>query len=229
MMKFQYFSLDDAHKANGVVVVIDVLRAFTTAAHAFNQGALKIHPVASAVQAINLQKMVPDAVLMGEVDGDKPEGFDLGNSPEEISRRDLSGKIMVQRTSAGTQGIVQAVNASNLFAASFVVAQATANHIRKISPGEVSFVITGESMGRDGDEDRACGEYVQALLQEGTPNVKHFTDRVMKSTAGVSFQTGEHQIALSKDLAMSIHVDRFAFSLPVYCQGTLLTMYKQNL
>lgn len=229
MMKFQYFSLDDAHKATGVVVVIDVLRAFTTAAHAFNQGALKIHPVASVAQALNLHKKVPDAVLMGEVDGDKPEGFDLGNSPEEISRRDLSGKIMIQRTSAGTQGIIRAVNGSHLFAASFLVAKATADQIRKILPGEVSFVITGESMGRDGDEDCACGEYIQTLLQEGTPNVKHFTDRVIRSTAGVSFLTGEHQLALSKDLAMSIQVDRFTFSLPVYRQGGLLTMYRENL
>lgn len=229
MIDFNYFSLKDAHKACGVVVVIDVLRAFTTAAHAFNQGALKIYPVASVAEALMLKEKTPGTLIMGEVDGNKPEEFDIGNSPEEVSRCDLRGKIMIQRTSAGTQGIVRTVNASHLFAASFVVAKATADHIRTLFPDAVSFIITGESMGRDGEEDRACGEYIQALLEGDTPHIKLFTDRVLRSTAGVSFLTGEIQRALSKDLAMSVQADRFTFSLPVYREGSLLAMFMENL
>jgi 2-phosphosulfolactate phosphatase len=35
-----------------------------------------------------------------------PDGFGFSNSPFEISHIDFGGKTIVQRTSAGTQGIV---------------------------------------------------------------------------------------------------------------------------
>ncbi|MFU8827781.1 MAG: 2-phosphosulfolactate phosphatase, partial [Brevefilum sp.] len=157
MTEFRYFNLHDAHLACGVVVVIDVLRAFTTAAHAFDVGAAKILPVASVSEALSLRDKIPDALVMGEVDGEQPVGFDFGNSPVQIRKQNLTGCTLIQRTSAGTQGLVRAQQAGLLFAASFVVARATALQIQALNASEVSFVITGASLGRDGDEDRACG------------------------------------------------------------------------
>jgi 2-phosphosulfolactate phosphatase len=45
----------------------------------------------------------------GEVNGLPPEGFDFGNSPTQVMKLDLRGRALVQRTSAGTQGIVRSV------------------------------------------------------------------------------------------------------------------------
>ena len=39
---------------------------------------------------------------MGEVDGQPVEGFDFGNSPSKLIGRNLAGKHLIQRTSAGT-------------------------------------------------------------------------------------------------------------------------------
>jgi 2-phosphosulfolactate phosphatase len=89
MTAFKFFTLDEALMASGLVVVIDVLRAFTTAAHAFDRGAEKILPVASVKEAFQLRKRLPGSFIMGEVDGIKPEGFDFGNSPDQISAMDL--------------------------------------------------------------------------------------------------------------------------------------------
>jgi len=44
-MRFHYADLETCREADGMVVVIDVIRAFTNAAFAFSRGAKEIHPV----------------------------------------------------------------------------------------------------------------------------------------------------------------------------------------
>ena len=224
MINFEYFFLDEAYQAEGLVVVIDVLRAFTTAAYAFNVGVQKILPVAEVNQALNLRRQIPGSMIMGEVDGIKPPAFDYGNSPASISKLYLNDKIMIQRTSAGTQGIVLALNADQIFAASFVVAKATAEAIRRLNPDKVSFVITGKSLGRDGDEDRACGEYIQALISNQSVDSKAFINRVRYSSAGRSFIDETKSITAEIDFNLSIQTNIFSFALPVVKEDSLLTM-----
>jgi 2-phosphosulfolactate phosphatase len=229
MTVFNFHPLDYAHLASGVVVVIDVLRAFTTAAHAFDAGVIRILPVAGVEEAIQLRESLPDSLIMGEVEGVKPEGFDFGNSPEQIRQQDLRGITLIQRTSAGTQGIVRAEQADFIFAASFVVAKATAEHIQQLDPLEVSLIITGKSMGRDGDEDRACGEYLQALIMGEKPAPEAFTRRAAHSTAGKGFLSDELQEEFGPDVTLSTQADRFNFSLPVLRQGKLWVMNRHFL
>lgn len=227
MNQINFYSLQEAHKAAGLVVVVDVLRAFTTAAHAFNVGATKILPVSGVEEAIQLRKKLPGSLIMGEVNGVKPERFDIGNSPAIISALDLQGITMIQRTSAGTQGIVSAVNADHLFAASFVVARETAKSILSIDPTEISFIITGESMDRDGDEDRACAEYIQALISGVVPEPGLYTSRVLRSSVARSYLSGRNRTISEEDLKMSIQADTFDFSLPVRREGSLWVMNSQ--
>jgi 2-phosphosulfolactate phosphatase len=216
MTKFFYYPLSDVHMALGVTVVVDVLRAFTTAAYAFGAGADEIYPVGTIDEALKLKTELPNGLTMGEVDAKKPEAFDFGNSPAAISKQKLQGKIMIQRTSAGTQGIVQAVNADHLLAASFVVASATANYLRRLETSNISFIITGDSLGRDGDEDRACAEYIAALVSGHQPNPDIFIERVKKSTVGRLFLNGDNPHLSEQDFLMSTRVDQFDFPLVVY-------------
>lgn len=224
MTNFKYFSLDEVNHAEGLVVVIDVLRAFTTAAYAFNIGVQKILPVAEVNQALKLRTQNPGSLIMGEVDGVKPPAFDYGNSPASISKLKLRDKIMIQRTSAGTQGIINACNADLIIAASFVVAKATAEEIRRLDPDKVSFVITGKSMGRDGDEDRACGEYIQALISNQVIDPEVFTNRVKYSSAGRWLINESNSKNAEKDYVMSIQTNIFPFTLPIVNDDSLLTM-----
>ncbi|MBW6465641.1 MAG: 2-phosphosulfolactate phosphatase [Brevefilum sp.] len=224
MTDFKYYTLDNAHQAFGSVIVLDVLRAFTTAAHAFDRGAETIFPVASVEGAIQLRKRIRGSLIMGEVDGIKPVEFDFGNSPDEIRGLDLSGRTLIQRTSAGTQGIMRAVYADRLFAASFVVAKATALQIQQINPEAVSFIVTGESMGRDGDEDRACGEYIQSLIIGEGHDPGIFTQRVATSSVGRFFKLSQNPYISEKDFDLSIEADRFSFSLPVEREQDLWVM-----
>ena len=81
-----------------------------------------------------------------------PPGFDLGNSPYEASRADLAGKTIIQRTSAGTQGIVAAKQATQLYAGSLLTATATTRAIRKHSPQQVTLVAMGLDGRKNGRE-----------------------------------------------------------------------------
>ncbi|MGH7152500.1 MAG: 2-phosphosulfolactate phosphatase, partial [Acetobacteraceae bacterium] len=92
--------LDGAKQAVGAVAIIDVFRAFTTAAVAFANGASSITMVASVEEALSLRDRGLVRVCMGEVGGRAPPGFDFGNSPFEVSAADLRGKAIAQRTSA---------------------------------------------------------------------------------------------------------------------------------
>ncbi len=99
-MDFHYYSLENCHQATGTVVVIDVIRAFTTAAFAFAAGAKSIEIVGASDEAFLLRDKDSKIRLMGEENGIKIRGFDYGNSPAEFLNQDLSGMELVQRTSA---------------------------------------------------------------------------------------------------------------------------------
>lgn len=85
-----------------VVVVVDVLRASTTIVAAIESGASSIRAVAAVEEARLLKAEQPGLLLCGEVGGLPPPGFDAGNSPVELSNRDLNGHHLVLATSNGT-------------------------------------------------------------------------------------------------------------------------------
>jgi hypothetical protein len=140
------------------VIVIDVIRAFTTAAYAFDRGAEKIILVSTTQEAFALKKENPVYVLIGEVGGEHIPGFDYCNSPVKISTADLKGKTLVQRTSSGTQGVIRSITSKKILCSSFVVAQATLKRIQHVKPKTITFLITG------GLKTEHKGEHVEAMV-----------------------------------------------------------------
>jgi 2-phosphosulfolactate phosphatase len=133
--------LEGATRATGTVAIIDVFRAFTTAAVALANGASKIVMVGTVEEAFKLREAGIGQICMGEVRGRAPPGFDFGNSPFEISGVDFGGKTILQRTSAGTQGVVEAATkAERLYAVSLVTAEATVRALLSGPPNRVSLV-----------------------------------------------------------------------------------------
>jgi len=101
-----------------MVVVIDVLRAFTTAAIAFSRGAKDIILAGSVENLFQLAKNFPQALTIGEVNGIPIEGVNFGNSPSIIEKADLENRTIIQRTTAGTQRILRSTNARIILATS---------------------------------------------------------------------------------------------------------------
>jgi len=159
--------LAGAEKATGSVVIIDVFRAFTTAAVAFANGASHIFMVATVEEALSLKYSNVVQVCMGEVGGRKPEAFDFGNSPFELLSASLSGAAIAQRTSAGTQGVTIAARQSDrLYAGSFVTAHATARALRRGQPDRVTLVAMGDNGIVRTTEDELCALHLRNLLED---------------------------------------------------------------
>lgn len=198
-----------------MVIVIDVIRAFTNAAFAFSRGAKEIYPVSTVEEALKFKAEVPNSLACGEVGGLPPEGFDFGNSPTHTNTLDLNGRILVQCTGAGTQGIVRSVNADSMLAASLVVANATVTHIRNLSPDCVTFVVTGQLSDERGDEDLACAEYFEALLGGQGPDPAPYIDRVYKSRDALFHLDPNLPEFPKSDLDYCTNIDAFDFVMSV--------------
>ena len=196
-------------------MVIDVIRAFTNAAFAFSRGATEIYPVSTIEQALKFKADFPGSLACGERGGLPPEGFDFGNSPTQTHQLDLNGRVLVQCTGAGTQGIVRSVNADSMLAASLVVTTASVTHIRQANPDSVTFVITGQLSDGRGDEDLACAEYFEALLRGQQPDPAPYIDRVYKSRDALFHLDPEHPEFPRSDLDYCTDIDAFDFFMLV--------------
>lgn len=163
----------EAEQARGVVVVIDVLRAFTVAAYALAGGARELLLVRTVEEALSLRaNYFPDALLAGEVDGRMIPGFDLNNSPVMMQSADVRERRIIQRTGAGTQGAVNARHASRLLVASLVNARSTVTYAVQLATtngyGQITLTPTApvfEDGERRAIEDDVCADYMEALLR----------------------------------------------------------------
>jgi 2-phosphosulfolactate phosphatase len=196
--------LAGARAATGEVVVIDVLRAFTTAAHAFAAGIEEIELVGTVAQAFERP-----GFRMGEVDGRWIPGFDHSNSPSELAGRRLAGRAVL-RTSSGTQGVVNAARAEGLWLGSLVVAGATARALA--GAREVSLVAMG-APGEDlFEEDLAGALYLEALLRGETPPRERALAMVRASRAAALFRHGDRDRPVG-DVDCACAIDAFDFAM----------------
>jgi 2-phosphosulfolactate phosphatase len=224
-MEIKRAALKNAGNEKDTVVVIDVLRAFTTAAFAFDLGAREIILVSGIDEAFKLRKRFPDALLIGEVDGFPVEGFDLGNSPSQLVNADLRDRRLIHRSTAGTQGVVRSARANNILATGLCCARATAQRVLSIEPDSVTLLQTGLLPGGWGDEDTACADLIEGLLLGNPPSAGKVIERVRKSKAGRKFVEPPHGVFPSSDLDMAVDMDRFDFAMAVENKDGLLVLH----
>jgi 2-phosphosulfolactate phosphatase len=207
--------LDGARQATGRAVIVDVFRAFTTAAFCVAAGAREIVLVADHEQALAFKRDDPSLFLTGEIDGRPIPGFDVGNSPSAIERLDLSGRRVVQRTSSGTQGVRAATSAREIVLGSFVIAEATVRYLRR-GTDDVTVVAMGHGAAETADEDEACANHISARLTDALTDV-----------ATIVASLWEHEDPNwpewfpRRDAELACQLDRFDFALPVAREGGL--------
>lgn len=217
--------LQNQPPAHDTVVVIDVLRSFTTAAVALDRGAAAIYPVEGVSAGIVLAGLLDNTVSVGAIAGGDPApGFEYGNSPAALLEAELAGRRVVMSTAAGVRGLQRFRDARQLYAASLVCGRATAAAIRAAGADEVCFVITGEWVDRDGDEDVACADYIEALLRGEPAPAEDFARRVRDSDFGRRFVAGTWPNLPLADLELAAQVDRFDFAMPVAREGEHLVI-----
>lgn len=209
---------DQVADLDGAVVVVDVIRAFSTAAYAFSAGARHIYLVAGVDDALAFKAAHRGSVAMGEDHGLMPDGFDLPNSPVRAAAADLDGRLVVQRTSAGTQGVVAARRATRLWCANLVCASATAAAVAASGLGAPSYVITGWFADRNdrlGTDDHLTADHIDARRRG------EHADAAVVAAAVAATDEAAGTLALGAghvdpaDIAFATDVDRFAFAMEV--------------
>lgn len=214
--------LDGARQAEGTVVIIDVYRAFTTAAVAFLKGAEKIILVAEVDEAIALREAGTGDLCVGEVEGMKPEGFDFNNSPFEMCRADLTGKTVIQSTRAGTVGVCAATKADKIYGGSLVVSQATASAIAKEEPDVVTLVAMGWAGETRTDEDEQCALYLRNLIEGRPANPDHVSGLVLAGKESQKFGNPDTPHFHPRDRDIALRIDAAPFAILIQEEDDLL-------
>ena len=218
----------DANEATGAALVIDVFRAFTTAAIAFDRGAERITLVAEVEEALDIRRNNPAIadILMGEVAGRRPEGFDYGNSPFEASSVDFAGKSVVQSTRAGTVGTAAAgaAGCDPIYVTSFVVAGATVRAVlaEEPQPTLVTILAMGDQGVNRSDEDEHCALYLRNRLEGRNPDPEALRKLIMAGGATQKFFDEAQPQFHPRDVGLALEVDRYPFAMRVTREDGLL-------
>ncbi|MGH8165367.1 MAG: 2-phosphosulfolactate phosphatase [Rhodanobacteraceae bacterium] len=225
-----------AELAGGVVVVIDVLRATTVITHALAAGAREVVPCLGIDEALKIAAELPggQAVLGGEREGLKIEGFDLGNSPEEYRPPNVAGKSVVFTTTNGTRAMMACKTARRVLIGAFVNASAVAGalsgeeHIHLLCSGTRGQItredvllagLLAEQLSRQNlssaqpppeinDQFLLARDCWQAFLDRS-----HSAASANLATALRATQGGRNlkTIGLERDIDEAARIDRFSF------------------
>jgi 2-phosphosulfolactate phosphatase len=205
--------VEGAQKARGVAVIIDVFRAFSVSCYAFDAGAVRIIATAGVNDAFLLKKKYSNSVLIGERDEKIIEGFDFGNSPTEIIKSDLHGKTVIHTTTAGTQGLVNAINADIVITGSFVNAGAIVSYIRAVNPELVSLVAMGYRATISAQEDLLCADLIYQSLNDKSYDFEERISDLRKSSGKRFFNPENIEFSPPTDFFLCTMVNKFNFIL----------------
>jgi 2-phosphosulfolactate phosphatase len=150
-----YFShqiCEERHFRGRDAVVIDVLRATSSIITALEAGAASVIPVAEISAALELAAAMPGAILAGERDGERLQGFDLGNSPSEFGRETVAGRSIIFCTTNGTAAIAKAAAAQRLWLAALLNARALAHKLLQEDVRDLAILCSG-TMGEPSLDD----------------------------------------------------------------------------
>jgi 2-phosphosulfolactate phosphatase len=143
------------------IVAVDVIRATTSAVTIAAKGG-RCFPVASLDAARDLAATLEEPLLAGEVNGEIAPGFEINNSPAELSRRDLCDRPVVLLSSSGTRLIYEARRAGCVYLASFRNFRHTARTLAGRCPRIA--VIGAGTRGEFREEDQMCCAWIADLL-----------------------------------------------------------------
>jgi len=149
-------------------IAIDVLRATTTMAAAFNAGAEAIQVFSDLDELLAVSEKWPesDRIRAGERGGQKVDGFDLGNSPLDHSPTATKGKRLFMSTTNGTRCLQRIQSAPTVLTAALTTRKAAVSYLLEHQPKTVWLVGSGWE-GEYSLEDTVCaGAIIQGAMDK---------------------------------------------------------------
>ena len=158
---------DSAHRYRDryAIVVVDVIRATTTITTALSRGG-RVFPVQTTDEALVLAPTLKDPILVGELGGNMPYGFDLTNSPAQVAALTDIWRPMVFVSSSGTQLLRNAVGREAVYTACFRNFSAVARYI--LGKHERAEILGAGTRGQFRREDQmGCAWVAEKLVEAG--------------------------------------------------------------
>ncbi|NQU06718.1 MAG: 2-phosphosulfolactate phosphatase, partial [Calditrichaeota bacterium] len=140
-------------------VVVDVLRASTSIVQALSNGANGVIPASSVDVASDLASQLPrdDVLLCGERDAQMIDGFNLGNSPAEYTRKVVKGRQLIFASTNGSKAIVKAASAESVYLCGFVNLNAVVDRLLAEETMFPLIILCSGNYNRFSLEDSVCG------------------------------------------------------------------------
>lgn len=215
--------IDGARDARGIAVVIDVLRSFTVSAYALAGGARECRLVTTTEEALALAASIPGALVSAEENALPLPGIAISNSPTQITAVDLKGRVLVQRSTAGTQVAAAVREGVDIFAASLVVARATVQACLLRRPSELTLIASA-----DHPEDHACAHYMEGIIRGEAPDAHRLLQDLRDSERYARAMSGSWPGFPPTDLDLALIPDRFDFAMPATRAAGHLTVTRAD-
>ena len=214
-----------------LVVIVDVLRASTTVATALGNGAKTVMPLEGADEVISRSKEFHRSavILAGEQKMLPITSFDLGNSPQDFTRKAVEGKTILITTTNGTRALLGVQGARDIVIASYVnfTAVLAMMKVAASSNTDIAIICAGEDGGFTLEDAACAGRYVRALPKRAES--MHLNDAASASVLiekkygeniAKLFKESTHGQALQEagfgdDLAAAAKVDAYPV-VPIY-------------
>jgi 2-phosphosulfolactate phosphatase len=205
-------------------VVFDVLRATSSIITGLAAGVEAIVPVRTVNEARARKSKDPELLLAGEREGLPPEGFDLGNSPEEFEK--LQGRRVVMTTTNGTAAIESVRGASKVLIGALLNIDALANYLFTHPPKSLLLICAGTGEEFSLEDAIAAGALVARLSDDQRLSDSAIITRSLYEQAGDDLdewlrqtQNGKHLRKIGKDADITWCARLSVFNLVCQLKG----------
>ncbi|AFM03507.1 phosphosulfolactate phosphohydrolase-like enzyme [Bernardetia litoralis DSM 6794] len=214
-----------------IAVVVDIFRATSTMVAGLASGVTHVIPVVDMADALHYKSQ--DYVTAGERNGEKIEGFDIGNSPFEHMAQEF--KKIVMTTTNGTQAIETVKNdAEQVIIGSFLNLRAVTNYL-KAQNKDVVIVCAGWK-GRFNAEDSLFAGALALKLRsdfwwkgDETLFASHSYSSVKNNLSKMLKQSSHYKRleknGVSDDMEFCLQIDKFK-NVPVLNENILENLPK---
>lgn len=198
-----------------IIVIIDVFRAFSTAAFVLARSPNLYFLTNSSSIISELANLYKNPILIGKAEIGQNVFYTIPNSPTRTKALAIEQRIILHRTEAGAKGILNALqkNPANIvLAASFVNAKATAKYITTLPHKKVTLIPMGHEAVTPSLEDNLCAEYIYGLLKGKSVFLSANWPSIRKG-AGKYFFTDDQWQYPKQDFNLCLKPNQFNFAI----------------
>jgi 2-phosphosulfolactate phosphatase len=224
---FTPLGLESSFVSGKPVLVLDILRTTTTIVTALANGARAVIPAANGAEALELARTLSrdDLLLSGERGYQMIDGFDLGNSPREMTPEVVDGKTIVMATTNGTEAVQSADAGAPVFIGSILNFAAAARAARSAfeETGELVILCAGHERRFALEDAYVAGRFAKAVLpgrlkkEHGLNDaaiaarelVRHYGDEWTKAIEASAAAKNLKTFKLKEDIAAVTRADQF--------------------